>query len=391
MRRSTIILFISCSALFSCNQGQPNKNTNAILGDWIYVEESTKLDSSDIPMIKRNIIDGYLFLPDNICDKKLGYFKQVKTKIPGLEKAIGINTEHTTTYFLGTRTKYKIEGDSLKIFNLTDSTWEGMKLLNISPDTLVLQYPDKTLAKYVKQNYQNNSDLQFDEIAVSSSGCLGSCPSNNIIINQSGEASYFGENYNTKNGLYTFSLTKDEYSQILSNFKKADVKKLNEKYEAGWTDDQAITLSFLKDGKIVKSVRDYGNIAPPELYWTYMPVTYMYQLKRLDTLSTTPAPIDQIENILSFFRLGLGMSQAEAFYLWNLLRQGKETKDIFKKKYEFNFHNTNNIAKLETDGRSYNFIMSDGTQKILDIGFNFLERNSLTNNLKKNENIKVYN
>jgi len=30
------------------------------------------------------------------------------------------------------KTKYKIEGDTLKIFNLADSIWEGRKILSLS-------------------------------------------------------------------------------------------------------------------------------------------------------------------------------------------------------------------------------------------------------------------
>ena len=386
-----ILTLIFWSTLLSCNQQQWSSKTSAILGDWTYIEENTELDSANITPFKRNIVDGYLFLPNSICQNKLGYFKQVTTKIPGLEKAMGNRAEETKRYFLGTETKFKIEGDSLKIFNLIDSTWERMKVLNISPDTLVLQYRDNTVAKYAKKNYQSDNNLFFDEIIVSSSGCLGFCPINNIIINQSGQAIYFGEKYNTKDGLYAFPLTKDEYTQIVSNFKKADIKKLNDSYEAAWTDDVQTTLTFLKDGKIIKNIRDYGNAAPVELYWAYMPVKNMYQLKQLDTLSSTPTPIDQISNLMSSFQFTFGLSKSEVFYFWNLLRQAKETQEIFRRKYELDFHGTNKIAKVETDGRFYNFKMLDGSQKALDIGFNFLEKNSLTNNLKNNENVKVYN
>lgn len=61
------------------------------------------------------------------------------------------------------------------------------------------------------------------------------------------------------------------------------------------------------------------------------------------------------------------------------------------KKYEMNFHGTEKIEKVETDGRFYNFKTSDGSQKAFDIGYNFFEINGLLNKLKNNKNVEVYN
>jgi Domain of unknown function (DUF6438) len=382
-----LLIFIFCVALLSCKNDQQNPYSNLLLGDWTYIENDSLKDASPF---NRNIIEGYSFLDKGICNKKIGYFKKIKTKIPGMENAIGDRTEQTTNCFLGTETKYKIEGDSLKIFNLTDSIWEGRKILRLSNDTLCLQLSNHAIVNFAKSKYQIDTTVLFDELVVSTSGCFGTCPINNTIINQSGEVIDYGENYNSQDGLYTFSLTKDQYNKVSLNFKKVDIKNLKDEYEAGWTDDEEITLTFLKEGKIIKNIRDYGKVGPAELYWAYTPVRNMYQLNKLDSLQVNKSPLSQPKDIMFPFQLTLGLSKSEAFYLWNLLRKAKEMKEPFTKKYEINFHGTAQIKKVKTDGRFYTFETLDGDEMAFDIGFNFFDRNELTNKFKSDENLKVY-
>ena len=382
-----LTIFIYCVTLLSCKNDQENPYLNLLLGDWTYIENDSLKDAAPF---KRNIMEGYSFHDKGICNKKTGYFKKIKTKIPGMENAIGDRTEQTTTYFLGTETKYKIEGDSLKILNLSDSIWEGRKILRLSNDILSLQLSNHAIVNFNKSKYKIDTTVLFDEVVVSTSGCFGTCPINNTIINQSREVIYYGENYNNQDGLYTFSLTNDQYNQVISNFKKVDIKHLKGKYEADWTDDEEIMLTFLKEGKIIKSIRDYGKIGPTELYWAYTPVRNMYQLNKLDSLKVNPSLLSQPMDIMFPFQMTLGLSKSEAFYLWNLLRQAKQMKEPFTKKYEINFHGTAQIKKVETDGRFYTFETLDGNEMTFDIGFNFFDRNELTNKLKSDENLKVY-
>ena len=66
-----------------------------------------------------------------------------------MENASGDRTERITTYFLGTETKYKIDGDVLSIFDLTDSAWQEAIILRLSNDTLSLQLSDNTTTNFV--------------------------------------------------------------------------------------------------------------------------------------------------------------------------------------------------------------------------------------------------
>jgi len=113
---SVIIFFI----LYSCQKNNDKKLEKDLVGEWIYIktDDQRKLQTnsnSNIPpppppfgSPKR----GYIFLENNIAENKSGYFKTINA----------VERENRKTFFLGTTTKYKIENDTLKIFNLERKT-----------------------------------------------------------------------------------------------------------------------------------------------------------------------------------------------------------------------------------------------------------------------------
>jgi hypothetical protein len=322
-------------------------------------------------------LEGYEFQDNGICHKKRGYYKKIRSRIPGMENASGDRTERITTYFLGTETKYKIDGDVLSIFDLTDSAWQEAIILRLSNDTLSLQLSDNTTTNFVRTRYQFDTTQLFDEVVVSTSGCFGTCPITSTLISQSGEVVYYGEQHTIHNGLYRFTLTKEEYNKVRSDFAKAKFNELEKTYEADWTDDEEITITFLKHGKIVKSITDYGKVGPNELFWAYTPVRSMYQLKVLDSITTSPSVLGQPREFMSSIQSALDLSKSETFYLWNLLRQSTEVNVPFVKKYSIGFDEGYEIRKLETDGRYFAFETSGGKRITFDIGFNYFEINGL--------------
>jgi hypothetical protein len=213
----------------------------------------------------------------------------------------------------------------------------------------------------------------FDEVVVSTSGCFGTCPVTNTLISQSGEVVYCGEYHTSHNGLYRFTLTKEEYNKVRSDFAKARINELDKTYEANWTDDEEITITFLKHGKIVKSITDYGKVGPKELFWAYTPVRSMYQLKVLDSISTSPSILSQPRVIMSSLQSKVDISKSEAFYLWNLLRQSNMVNMPFVRKFKIGFDEGYEIKKLETDGRYFAFETLGGKEFTFDIGFNYFE------------------
>ncbi|MBJ2126903.1 DUF6438 domain-containing protein [Flavobacterium sp. IB48] len=365
---SVILFFI----LYSCQKNNDKKLEKDLLGEWSYI----KTDDQRKPQTKNNSNippppppfglpkEGYIFLENNIAENKSGYFKRIDAT----------ERENRKTFFLGTKTKYKVENDSLKIFNLGNKTWENQKLSSIVGDTLTTKIGDSIFAKYARTKYKINPNENYDKIIVSSSGCYGSCPILNISIDNNGNIIYYGQEYNTQNGLFNSKITKSQYQEIQTNFKKANITNLEDNYEGSWTDDETVTITFIKNNKIIKTIRDYGRQSPTALIWAYTPVRYLYQQIKLTPLKTEKKlfPIWRIS-----FRKGnqiCDLTKSESYYLFTEILKGKETNDPFEHKYHIEFWNNQDKKEIiYTDGRYFK-----SKDKTIDIGYNFLTLNNFT-------------
>jgi len=366
MKLQTITLLLIV-LLCSCKDKEAKDYENLILGEWNFVRIPLSIqyhsDGTIIPPppMHGNILEGYTFLPDSICEVKLGYFKSIE--IEG-ERA---------RQFLGTRTKYFIKNDSLKIFNLKDSIWDVFKISSITADTLIFQRDDSTFETYAKPHYNYDTTTIFDRLIVSSSGCYGSCPAGNISISKSGEVIYLGEYYNTVNGLFKSQIDSATFSKLVTPFKKLQIGELNEKYAALWTDDEKISVTFIKDNKIVKTIEDYGHKAPAEFFWACTPLRYLYLTIPLDTFKI---PFGEIPRYSSFEFNGqeYDLPKSESFYLWHLLSSSVETQQKFSKKYSL----ISSERSIKTDGRYYKMALKNGNSVTYDLGFDFIAQNNLT-------------
>lgn len=368
-RTVPIITILSLFIFVSCRQKPSNDYDKLIIGEWKYVREHSKVQTGDFPQPPSwgLFTVGYNFLPDNICENKLGYFKRIE----------GNGRHDRKTLFLGTTSKYKIDNDSLMIYNLIDSTWISQKIVSISADTMTLKKNDSTFFKYAKANYHIDESEHYDKIIISASGCYGTCPVNDILINKSGQVIYFGYKFNTVNGYFKSKISSKIFSKLENDFKKANIKKLQDNYSAVWTDDETISVTFIRDNKVVKSISDYGSQAPTEFYWAYTSARYLYQKIPLDTffnhLNYSPFKYTMLERDGKVCEL----SQSEGFYLWTLLLNSKETNKEFSAKYLIVNRGKEEDKEVKTDGQQFRFTDKNGLTKTYDLGFNFITTNGL--------------
>ncbi|MDQ6531884.1 DUF6438 domain-containing protein [Flavobacterium sp. LHD-85] len=369
--KPTPVLYIALFfILHSCQTNNNEKLKKDIIGEWMYIKTNdqrkpkTKNPNIPPPPPFDSPKQGYVFLKNNIAEYKSGYFKLTRAK----------EWDNRKTYFLGTNTKYKIENDSLKIFDLVSETWENQKIESIIGDTLTTKVADSIFAKYARTKYKINPNENYDQIIVSSSGCYGSCPISNISIENNGNVLYYGQDYNTQNGFFTSKINNDQYLKIQTRFKKADIMNLKDQYVANWTDDQTITITFIKKSKIVKSISDYGRQSPEALIWASIPVRFLYQQIKLSPLKTEELlfPIWRIS-----FKKGnqiCDLTKSESYYLFTEIFKGKETTSKFENKYYIEFWNDQDKKEIVyTDGRYFKF-----KNKTIDIGYNFLTVNNST-------------
>lgn len=378
MRTKNTIFILTILALFSCKSEKEQQLEKDIVGEWTYIRtlDIRKPNANDEllpppPPFRRNT-SGYIFNEDKSCENKLGYYKRIE----------GNEREERKIIYLGNKTKYKIEYDSLKIFNLLDNSWQSQKIFSITNDTLTIQTSDSLFAKYVRIKYQLKPNETYDKIIVSSSGCYGACPILDISIDKNGNVIYLGKRYNTQNGFFTSKISKVEYQNIETNFKKAEIKNLKDSYQANRTDDETVTITFVKNDKIVKSITDYGRQAPAELIWAYSPVRFLYQQINLKPLKPEITNFPKWSISFETNQKICNLTKSESFYLLTEIFKGKEVVQKFDSKYKIEFWNDNDKKEiLFTDGRIFKF-----TNKTIDIGYNFLTENNLTTKFRnKNE------
>ena len=166
--RATSTYILTFLTLFSCRSKHDQTLEKSIIGEWTFTKIEDKRnrnqnDKSLPPPPFGNMINGYIFSDSGQCENKIGYFKRIEGNVG----------EDRKTLFLGNTTKYKIEDDSLKIYDLARNIWKNTKIHSVISDTLTLQTGDSIFAKYSKVAYKIDKNESYDKIIVSSSGCFG--------------------------------------------------------------------------------------------------------------------------------------------------------------------------------------------------------------------------
>lgn len=369
MRRLKGLLIIIMIFLFvSCEKKKINNYENRIIGEWIFEQENPKRENHFYTDF------SYSFDKNGNCESKPGFF-EIKERTEKEERKV---------IFYGTKTKYKIEDDSLYILNLISKKWYACKIVGVNTKKLKLNFESNAILEFSKIECNQNENENFDKIIISKSPCFGSCGINNVEINKDGNVNYSGSAYNLKNGFFKSKIDTNLFNEIEQSLKKTNYLKLEDQYSADWTDDQEVSVTFVKDNKIIKSITDYGRQSPKIFRINIEPVTFLYQkLKLVENKN-----VEEFQNI-NFYRFVKGnqiidLTTSEVFYLFNLLSNSKSTNKTFKSVYSTTYDNDllHDLRRIETDGRYFKIYSKNENAITLDLGFNFIEKNELLKRLK---------
>jgi hypothetical protein len=364
MKKQTLFAISFLFIMLSCENKKKYDYENRILGDWVFEKEN--------PKIKNRFYSdcGYSFEKNGICYDKPGYYET-------LEK----NNERQTIFY-GTKTKYKVIDDSLFMYSLVSKKWFSVKIDSINTKFLRLRFEKDVVLEFSKQNYSANEKDDFDKIIISKSPCFGSCAINDLEIHKNGTVLYNGHDYNLKNGFYTSKIQPEGFEKIETDFKKAHFLELKNDYAIETTDLQKVSITFIKDDKIIKTITDYGRQSPKSFRITYEPIAYLYQHLRLKKIENIK---DYRKNLYYEFERenkSIQLSSSEGFYLSNLLGNAKPSYKSFHPEYIIKYDNDLNVTKIETDGQYFKVHFKDESPIVLDLGFNFIVRNNLKERLK---------
>lgn len=379
--RKIFILYLVTLFILSCDVENKSSNEKYI-GDWYFEKElnSEKLKNSH-PVHPYEKINFFI-INDSILDFKSGFFYLIKDRFTLPDSTLEHRFSH---YYLGTKTKYKIEKSNIIFFNKSENFWDTIKVLGISDNKIkVKNYNGRVFQLQKSENKSEFTTNEYDAIIVDRSPCFGSCPFNSTYINRNGDFYFKAYESNTVYDNYHSKLDEETLRKILMNFDKININDLKNHYSLNATDSQTNTISFIKNGEIIKTIETYIE-CPIDLEKALNELSFAYQkvnIKYEDNFSFR-------NKLMNTYFTGqnskIYLKDSEFFLLEIELLKGKKSIKKFEEKYTLNFYEwtlKKTIKKITTDGQYYKIVYYDDTSKTIDLGYNFIEQNSIIKNNK---------
>ncbi|NOX46423.1 MAG: hypothetical protein GXO89_05535 [Chlorobi bacterium] len=376
-----LILILLSITVYSCslelekdgNSSSERKAiNNPLYGEWVLIDAE---NSEDWYLRPR----GFSISADTL-EVYRGFYKRI--------------TDSTTSkkgfIYNGNFVSYEILNNSIYIDSSLNSTlgfpWEIKKN---TFDSLIVSKNYSRIYKFIHPNYKTDQILQFDKVIYSVIGSYWSTPVFDISMDTNGNVQFRGGRFVEPLGFYTGKLDNNAKEYILKSFDRCNIFALNDKYCVNATDQESVEITFVKNGKIIKSISDYGNAFPRELFWACVPLRNLYITNKFDYgLNEEQAYLDLYLFAFEKNGLALPINKSESFYLQTELRKSKTTDTVFNPKFEIPFREiyffleqnldkkqNKTVTSIKTDGRFYKFSFKHNESITYDLGYNFIERN----------------
>ncbi|MCJ8153560.1 DUF6438 domain-containing protein [Chryseobacterium sp. SSA4.19] len=371
------LIIIAFFFITACHS-EKTEYSKEIVGEWA-VERDEKNEERPISPFKEDP-QLIIFEEDGTYIDKKGFYKFEKDK----------KTNENNTLYFGEKTRYKIKGDSLLIFNPAENNFNVSRIVSMTKSKIILEQKNKSLISLVSYSGKKFSNPPIDKIIVSKSPCLGSCAINSSIVDNSGNLFFYGESYNSKNGFYKNTVSNQKSKEVFNELQCVDINNLKTEYTIPVTDLSSESITFVLKGKIIKTVYNYGNASPFELRRLIRNISYLYQnipLKRINLKD----PL-LLFNMRSKTHQISFTGESESFYLFHELLKSNPIIDSPKElpysgKYRLSLPENDNYEKLNsyertvtTDGKIFKVQQRDYTFKTFDLGYNFFIKNDLITN-----------
>lgn len=382
----TLYLILFSVILFSCSDEKYIRFTKEDLqGDWVKVKNDKYINGPGFSG------DFGLGFQNDTIEFKRGFFPE----------SDGVN-QGEFYYF----TQYELKHDSIFILNPQSEKLEFFyNIKSISTDTLTLVYDDTISFQMKKMKNENQSFTNFDQIIFSTEGCYGNCLAYSISLKSDGSVLFHGEGYVKNIGFYKAKIDSSLTKTIFRKYYNGNIVNLENNYGERHSHYQDIYTSFIKDGKIIKTIQtvnNYGRQGPNELLWANIPIERLQEIEKFDSIQ---------ENKHSYGIIGyqifysdstyVNLDHSECFYLWTELNNALVVDSVFDSRYrlrisdEFyytslktesiDFNYNTGITEVKTDGRYYQFNFESKSPIVYDLGYNFIEVNFSSNDFQKFE------
>lgn len=267
---ATAILISSCASTST-------EQTIDLRGKWVQEHDKTDAKSKDISSDNLEMIsqmseavryDGFQIINDRY-DNYMGFLEVVSD-----------STGRRSLKYYGHLTDYRLRGDSLEIFNPVSKKYDFKGVLDVQNVDSIILIKSCDSTTYQRQNIETYEN--FDRIELDASMCFGTCPNFTISLTKKGEIKFEGKNYTPLKGKFTSQASFPLVDYVFSKFEQQPIMKYEDNYRSRATDLQTIVLKFYKNGKLVKTIQDYGTASPQELLWAIQPLKNLYLREELD-------------------------------------------------------------------------------------------------------------
>ncbi|MXS71730.1 DUF6438 domain-containing protein [Chryseobacterium binzhouense] len=353
------VYLLSFLCFVSCKKN--TVNPELLLGDWEFANTVGVSDSSMV-----YIQSDFRFSKDSIFVLNDGFFQREE--------------RDNEDKYMGQKSKFYVENDSLYILNTITQHYFSQKISYLSKNTLALYNKEEKVTFYFrKRKAEASSKIKLSQITLSLGPCFGDCPISSISVDNNGNIVYLGESNTPYNGLFKGNINKEIFQELVSELNKIRFAELKNEYSIDATDLPDISVSFLNDKKIIKTIYAYGHSEPRQLKSILTKIKYLYQNANLKK-------IDYDFPIFSPIFSNYHFRKSEIFYLQTLLLNSKKTETQFKSKYKqrgililpekFDYDDYAQMKRnIESDGRYFKLESKNHQLYTFDIGFDFFKTN----------------
>lgn len=153
-----------------------------------------------------------------------------------------------------------VENNSIKYYFESEPEYENWSNPSqLQQITLIYKFGD-----FVEES-KTTEIHKIERIEYSTTGCFGTCPIFNLIINSDRTSKWDAKEYNEIDnkevkGSFQATLSQDKFDELLNLLNYINFVKLKDNYAVRWTDDQSSTLKITYDNGKTKTIEDYGLI-----------------------------------------------------------------------------------------------------------------------------------
>lgn len=367
-------LFILSLLILSCSKKKENIPT--IIGDWEFnksINLNKVKDKNTPPPSGINTHEEFEFFENGLCNYKNGWLEVIESIDKDREKRY---VKYEKGLF-----KYKFENRVLTLNHLNNKLFNKYELKVTNDSLIFIDKKNKQLSFYNRVK-ENKNKIEFDKIILTSSGCFGPCRISSVVLNDNGIVYFNNQFYTEKNGTFISKISKNQFLDIERKFNKVNIDTLKNQYSFNATDGNTISVTFIKNGKIYKTITDYKSQSPTSFRQAYIELEYLSQSVNLKNINL-PSELDFFM-IFSFSEKNnkIELKDSEGVFLISELMKSKIVTNSFNPKYAISFlkfssNNNNKLMHIYTDGRYYKFIFSNKKEIIRDLGYNFIDLNKL--------------